>query len=229
MNWRVCTLAGNTGSNEQVAPHVTPAVCHTDEWCKRARGNYACLLKVFCETTTGEGTGLCIRMHDQNPLEGGRGGVSPQMSHTFMCSLRHRDYLCVAINTERSRRARSMAFTVPGMVRGDCLLICKWRAGCQVRNISGGGCWVPTRFFIYSEHEITPLKLFAALESFWFCNLPAPLWGLQKTIVPKLHVPTSLPRWQTCRALLAAAFITSWNRAAESSLQQRLSKSLRVH
>lgn len=25
--------------------------------------------------------------------------------------------------------------------------------------------------FIYSEHEITPLKLFAAVESVWFCAL----------------------------------------------------------
>lgn len=71
--------------------------------------------------------------------------------------------------------------------------------------------------FIYSEHEITLIKLFVELESFWFCNLLLVL-EVSKTIVPKINMPTLHPLWQTYHASLAMAFIASWNRVARNTL-----------
>lgn len=41
--------------------------------------------------------------------------------------------------------------------------------------------------FIYSEHEITPLKLFAALEILY---PPGSTWEFFKMMAPKIHIPT---------------------------------------
>ncbi len=53
-------------------------------------------------------------------------------------------------------------------------------------------------------------------------------WHLEvsNTIVPKIHMPTPLPLWQTYHAFLTMAFIASWNRAAKNTLQRRLSEAV---
>lgn len=74
------------------------------------------------------------------------------------------DYLCARklfvcrlfVFQSGAEEPRSIAFTILGKVYGDCLLICKWRAICQVRNISRWCCWFQTCFYLlWAENHTT--------------------------------------------------------------------------
>lgn len=97
-----------------------------------------------------------------------------------------------------------MAFTILGMLYGDCLLIYKWRARCQVTNISRWCCWFQTRFYLlwawnYTTQAVCGTRASDFLTSWWHSEVSKP-------IVPKIHMPTLLPLWQTYHAFTCNGF-----------------------
>lgn len=138
----------------------------------------------------------------------------------FMPSPQHRT-ICVPINAEQSRRACSIAFTILGMAHGDCLLICKWRARCQVRNISRWCCWFQTRFYLVWAWNCTTQAV-CGTRKLLILQPPGGTWRSPKTIVPQIHAPL----WQTYHTLLAIPLLQlsgkGQQRAVNNSVCRRM-------